>query len=132
MDTGDVTLGKAQGDIVLKRVGFSNPNATAPAIREVSLHEPAGSTVALVGRLGSGKSTLSSLIPRLFDVIEGQIRLYGQAIDRYTLGSLRQQVALVNQHVVLFEGTIAYNIAHPTPARWAENHGVRKRFAAVG
>jgi subfamily B ATP-binding cassette protein MsbA len=112
VDTGDVTLGKAQGDIVFDHVGFTYPNATAPAIRAVSLHVPAGSTVALVGRSGSGKSTLSSLIPRFFDVSEGQIRLDGQAIDRYTLESLRQQIALVNQHVVLFEGTIAANIAY--------------------
>jgi len=112
VNTGDVKLGKAQGDIVFDRVGFTYPNATAPAIRSVSLHVPAGSTVALVGRSGSGKSTLSSLIPRFFDVSEGQIRLDGQAIDRYTLESLRQQIALVNQHVVLFEGTIAANIAY--------------------
>jgi subfamily B ATP-binding cassette protein MsbA len=112
VDTGDVKLGKAQGDIVFDRVGFTYPNATAAAIRSVSLHVPAGSTVALVGRSGSGKSTLSSLIPRFFDVSEGQIRLDGQAIDRYTLESLRQQIALVNQHVVLFEGTIAANIAY--------------------
>ncbi|CAN1536861.1 MdlB ABC-type multidrug transport system, ATPase and permease components [Burkholderiaceae bacterium] len=112
VDTGDVKLGKAQGDIVFDRVGFTYPNATAPAIRSVSLHVPAGSTVALVGRSGSGKSTLSSLIPRFFDVSEGQIRLDGQAIDRYTLESLRQQIALVNQQVVLFEGTIAANIAY--------------------
>jgi subfamily B ATP-binding cassette protein MsbA len=112
LDTGELTLGKAQGDIVFDRVGFTYPNATAPAIRSVSLHVPAGSTVALVGRSGSGKSTLSSLIPRFFDVSEGQIRLDGQAIDRYTLESLRQQIALVNQHVVLFEGTIADNIAY--------------------
>ena len=112
VDTGNVKLGKAQGDIVFDRVGFTYPNATAAAIRSVSLHVPAGSTVALVGRSGSGKSTLSSLIPRFFDVSEGQIRLDGQAIDRYTLESLRQQIALVNQHVVLFEGTIAANIAY--------------------
>lgn len=112
VDTGDMKLGKAQGDIVFDRAGFTYPNATAPAIRSVSLHVPAGSTVALVGRSGSGKSTLSSLIPRFFDVSEGQIRLDGQAIDRYTLESLRQQIALVNQHVVLFEGTIAANIAY--------------------
>jgi subfamily B ATP-binding cassette protein MsbA len=65
-----------------------------------------------VGRSGSGKSTLSSLIPRFFDVSEGQIRLDGQGIDRYTLSSLREQIALVNQHVVLFDGTIADNIAY--------------------
>ena len=90
VDTGNVKLGKAQGDIVFDRVGFTYPTANTPALRGVSLHVPAGSTVALVGRSGSGKSTLSSLIPRFFDVSEGQIRLDGQAIDRYTLESLRQ------------------------------------------
>jgi subfamily B ATP-binding cassette protein MsbA len=72
--------------------------------------------VALVGRSGSGKSTLSSLIARFFDPTHGSIRLDGESIDRYTLESLRHQIALVNQHVVLFEGTIAENIAYGTLA----------------
>ena len=112
VDQGDLTLGKAKGELVFEQVGFTYPTASVAAIQSVSLHVPAGSTVALVGRSGSGKSTLSSLIPRFFDVSQGQIRLDGQAIDRYTLSSLRQQIALVNQHVVLFEGTIADNIAY--------------------
>jgi subfamily B ATP-binding cassette protein MsbA len=112
VDQGDLTLGKAKGELVFEQVGFTYPTASVAAIQSVSLHVPAGSTVALVGRSGSGKSTLSSLIPRFFDVNQGQIRLDGQAIDRYTLTSLRQQIALVNQHVVLFEGTIADNIAY--------------------
>jgi subfamily B ATP-binding cassette protein MsbA len=112
VDQGDLTLGKAKGELVFEQVGFTYPTASVAAIQSVSLHVPAGSTVALVGRSGSGKSTLSSLIPRFFDVSQGQIRLDGQAIDRYTLTSLRQQIALVNQHVVLFEGTIADNIAY--------------------
>jgi len=112
VDHGDLTLGKAKGELVFEQVGFTYPTASVAAIQSVSLHVPAGSTVALVGRSGSGKSTLSSLIPRFFDVSQGQIRLDGQAIDRYTLTSLRQQIALVNQHVVLFEGTIADNIAY--------------------
>lgn len=112
VDVGDLSLSKAEGDLVFDDVGFTYPTATVAAIQSVSLHVPAGTTLALVGRSGSGKSTLSSLIPRFFDVGRGQIRLDGQAIDRYTLASLRQQIALVNQHVVLFEGTIADNIAY--------------------
>ncbi len=112
VDTGTEVLTKAKGDIQFDAVSFTYPKAQGPALKNVSLHIPAGKTVALVGRSGSGKSTLSSLIPRFFDVTEGQIRLDGQGIDRYTLSSLREQIALVNQHVVLFDGTIADNIAY--------------------
>lgn len=112
VDEGSLKLGRTQGDIVFDRVGFTYPTSNSPALKSVSLHIAAGSTTALVGRSGSGKSTLSSLIPRFFDATEGQIRLDGQPIERYTLESLRQQIALVNQHVVLFEGTIADNIAY--------------------
>jgi subfamily B ATP-binding cassette protein MsbA len=112
VDNGTVALARAQGELVLDEVRFSYPNAAIEALKGVSLHIKAGSTVALVGRSGSGKSTLSSLIARFFDPTAGEIRLDGQAIDQYTLSSLRQQIALVNQQVVLFEGTIAENIAY--------------------
>jgi len=112
VDTGTDVLTQAKGNIEFDAVSFTYPNAQGSALKNVSLHIPAGKTVALVGRSGSGKSTLSSLIPRFFDVTQGQIRLDGQGIDRYTLSSLREQIALVNQHVVLFEGTIADNIAY--------------------
>jgi subfamily B ATP-binding cassette protein MsbA len=112
VDTGTEVLKKAKGDIEFDAVSFSYPKAQGPALKNVSLHIPAGKTVALVGRSGSGKSTLSSLIPRFFDATQGQILLDGQGIDRYTLSSLREQIALVNQHVVLFDGTIADNIAY--------------------
>ena len=112
VDHGDIKLQRAAGDLVFDQVGFAYPNAEAPALKAIDLHIPRGKTLALVGRSGSGKSTLSSLIPRFFDVSQGCIRLDGEPIGRYTLQSLRQQIALVNQHVVLFEGTIAENIAY--------------------
>jgi subfamily B ATP-binding cassette protein MsbA len=112
IDSGDITLEQTQGDLVFEQVSFAYPNMEAPALKAIDLHIHRGQTVALVGRSGSGKSTLASLIPRFFDVSEGRIRLDGEPIDRYTLESLRQQIALVNQHVVLFEGTIAENIAY--------------------
>ena len=112
IDSGDITLEQTQGDLVFEQVSFAYPNMEAPALKAIDLHIHSGQTVALVGRSGSGKSTLASLIPRFFDVSEGRIRLDGEPIDRYTLESLRQQIALVNQHVVLFEGTIAENIAY--------------------
>jgi subfamily B ATP-binding cassette protein MsbA len=112
LDRGEVTLSKAKGALDFEGVSFTYPNAQTPALQGIDLHVAPGQTVALVGRSGSGKSTLSSLIPRFFDVDAGCIRLDGQPIDRYTLHSLREQIALVNQHVVLFEGTIAENIAY--------------------
>jgi putative ABC transport system ATP-binding protein len=102
-------------------VRFSYPNAPLEALKGVSLNIRAGSTVALVGRSGSGKSTLSSLIARFFDPTQGTIRLDGELIDRYTLSSLRHQIALVNQHVVLFEGTIADNIRFARPTATEED-----------
>jgi subfamily B ATP-binding cassette protein MsbA len=112
IDHGKVVLTESRGDVVFEGVGFSYPNAEMDALKNIDLHIAPGKTVALVGRSGSGKSTLSSLIPRFFDVSSGCIRLDGAPIDHYTLESLRQQISLVNQHVVLFEGTIAENIAY--------------------
>ena len=111
-DTGQVQLNQAHGDIRFDNVSFTYPNATTAAIKSLSLHIPSGKTLALVGRSGSGKSTLASLIPRFFDATAGQISIDGQGIDQFTLQSLRQQISLVNQHVVLFDGTIADNIAY--------------------
>jgi len=112
VDRGELVMGKSQGDLRFERVGFAYPNAENVALKDVNLHIAPGQTVALVGRSGSGKSTLSSLIPRFFDASSGVIRLDGEPIEHYTLESLRQQISLVNQHVVLFEGTIAENIAY--------------------
>lgn len=111
-DAGPSELRAARGDIRFESVSFSYPNSSSPALQQVSLHLAAGKTLALVGRSGSGKSTLASLLPRFFDASAGQILLDGQPIQQYTLESLRRQLSLVNQHVVLFDGTIADNIAY--------------------
>jgi ATP-binding cassette, subfamily B, bacterial MsbA len=112
VDQGQLVLDRSRGDVVFERVGFAYRNAQSDALKTIDLHIPPGQTVALVGRSGSGKSTLASLIPRFFDASSGVIRLDGEPIEQYTLESLRQQISLVNQHVVLFEGTIAENIAY--------------------
>jgi len=111
-DKGALVLRKSSGNLLFDRVSFTYPNAKTPAVKNIDLRIASGTTLALVGRSGSGKSTLASLIPRFFDVSMGSIQLDGSAIDQYTLESLRQQIALVNQHVVLFDGTIAENIAY--------------------
>jgi subfamily B ATP-binding cassette protein MsbA len=89
-------------------------------LQDVSLHIPAGKTVALVGRSGSGKSTLASLLPRFNDGWQGEVLLDGVPLQEYTLESLRSQIALVNQQVVLFNGTIADNIAYGAMAGASE------------
>lgn len=111
-NTGTVTLSSAQGRVEFRGVSFSYPNSEGPALKQVSFRIEPGETVALVGRSGSGKSTLAGLLPRFYDVKEGEILLDDRPLSEYTLESLRSQIALVNQHVVLFEGTIAENIAY--------------------
>jgi subfamily B ATP-binding cassette protein MsbA len=111
-DTGTRVIERSQGDIEFRDVTFTYPGREVPALRDVSLTIPAGKTVALVGRSGSGKSTIASLITRFYDIDKGEIHIDGNDIREYTLASLRNQVALVSQNVHLFNDTIANNIAY--------------------
>ncbi|MGX8807556.1 ATP-binding cassette domain-containing protein, partial [Enterobacter hormaechei] len=83
-----------------------------PALKNLSFTIPEGKTVALVGRSGSGKSTIANLLTRFYDVNEGEILINGHDIRDYTLRSLRNQVALVSQNVHLFNETVANNIVY--------------------
>jgi subfamily B ATP-binding cassette protein MsbA len=108
---GSRTADRVRGDIEFERVSFSYPVGKGVALRELSLKIPAGSVVAIVGRTGSGKSTLVNLLPRFYDVSEGALRIDGHDVREYELTSLRDQIALVSQEVVLFNDTIRANIA---------------------
>ncbi|MGH8317614.1 MAG: lipid A export permease/ATP-binding protein MsbA [Steroidobacteraceae bacterium] len=108
---GGYAAGRASGDVEFHGVTFSYPQGQRPALREVSLHVPAGSSLAIVGRSGSGKSTLVSLLPRFYDVGAGSILIDGRDIREYELRSLREQIAVVSQDVTLFDDTIRNNIA---------------------
>ncbi|MCC5880192.1 MAG: lipid A export permease/ATP-binding protein MsbA [Idiomarina sp.] len=112
VDTGKRVLDRAKGDLQFKNVTFSYPEAEEPALHDVSFTVEAGKTVALVGRSGSGKSTISSLLTRFYDYETGSIELDGHDIREYTLKSLRRQFAVVSQSVTLFNDTIANNIAY--------------------
>ena len=111
-DEGTRVVKRAIGNIEFRDVTFTYPGAETPALQHINLTLPAGKTVALVGRSGSGKSTLASLLTRFYDIDSGEILLDGHDLRDYTLASLREQVALVSQHVHLFNDTVANNIAY--------------------
>lgn len=111
-DTGTLSLERARGDIEFRQVTFTYPTKETPALRDLNLHIAPGKTVALVGRSGSGKSTIASLLTRFYDLQQGQILLDGEPIEAYRLADLRRQFALVSQQVHLFNDTVANNIAY--------------------
>jgi subfamily B ATP-binding cassette protein MsbA len=112
VDNGTVAIGRAVGHLQFNNLSFAYQSTLDDALQNISLDVPAGKTIALVGRSGSGKSTLVSLLPRFNDGWRGELLLDGTPIEQCTLASLRDQIALVNQQVVLFNGSIADNIAY--------------------
>jgi len=111
-DTGTRTLERAQGDIEYKDVSFFYDPAKGKVLDGVSFRAEPGQVVAIVGRSGSGKTTLVGLLPRFYDRSGGEIRIDGIPIEELSLDSLRAQIALVSQDIVLFNDTIASNIAY--------------------
>lgn len=108
---GAMALSAGKGEIRFDAVSFAYPKAPAlPVVKEFSLVVPGGSTVAFVGRSGAGKSTIVNLVPRLFDVSGGAIRIDGVDIRDVTLESLRNAISIVSQDVTLFDDTIRANI----------------------
>ncbi|ETI61555.1 lipid A export permease/ATP-binding protein MsbA [Marinomonas profundimaris] len=112
VDKGAVSVDRLKGEIEWRAMSFKYPGADKSALNSVNLSLPAGKTLALVGRSGSGKSTMANLIPRFYDFDEGEINIDGVSINDYKLTDLRSNIALVNQQVVLFNGTIRDNIAY--------------------
>ena len=106
----------ADGSIDFENVGFRyNATALHRALKEVNLHIPAGATVGIIGGTGSSKSTLVQLIPRLYDVSEGTLKVGGMDVKQYDLDVLRDEVAMVLQKNVLFSGTIKDNLRWGNP-----------------
>ena len=109
-------LARHHESIVFEKVSVIYPGATHRAIADVSLRINHGETVAFVGPNGCGKTTLLSLIPRLFDPNEGRVLIDGTDTARVRVRSLRQQIGVVTQEVILFKGTIRDNIAYGNPS----------------
>jgi subfamily B ATP-binding cassette protein MsbA len=111
-DTGKRECGRARGEIRFEGVGFTYAESDRPALDGIDLSIRPGETVALVGASGSGKTTIANLLPRFHTPQTGRILIDGQDYRELTLASLRANIALVSQEVVLFNDTIAANIAY--------------------
>lgn len=114
-DEGQKVLTAVRGNVQFDHISFSYRDDSSlehAVLRDVSLSIPAGKTVALVGRSGSGKTTLVSLLARFYEPNAGRILLDGINIHELTLSNLRQQIAVVSQHVTLFDDTLLHNIAY--------------------
>ncbi len=111
-DDGDYTVERVAGKIEVRNLSFSYSSEGDAVIRNLNFIVEPGQTIALVGRSGSGKSTLASLIPRFYNHQQGEILIDDVPVENYTLSSLRNQIALVNQQVSLFNDTVSGNIAY--------------------
>ena len=115
-DTGTRSLGRARGELVFDRVGLRYRDQPGFALDDISFSARPGTVTAIVGRSGSGKTSLVRLVPRFYEPSSGRITLDGVDLDEYRLADLRRQIALVGQKVMLFDDTVAANIAYGAPA----------------
>ena len=112
VDRGSVERERVGGRLEVRNLSFSYPGSEKAVLVDVSFTAEPGQMIALVGRSGSGKSTLANLIPRFYHHEQGQILLDGVAVEDYSLRNLRRHIALVTQHVTLFNDTVRNNIAY--------------------
>lgn len=112
INNGEAQIGRAAGHISFEHVSLSYQQDDRLALRDIDLEIPAGQSVALVGASGSGKTTMANLVPRFYLPSSGRITLDGHDLADLTLASLRANIALVSQEVVLFNDTISANIAY--------------------
>ena len=103
---------QVKGNIEFRNVTFNYESRKEPALKDISFSVPAGKTIALVGRSGSGKTTITNLLTRFYDISQGEILIDNLNIENLSLSSLRDQIALVSQNVHLFNDTIANNITY--------------------
>jgi subfamily B ATP-binding cassette protein MsbA len=129
-DRGTESIGRARGELRYEGVSFAYPTRTEPALADIDLHIRPGETIALVGGSGGGKTTLVNLLPRFYAPTSGRILLDGYDLQTLTLESLRANIALVSQEIVLFNDTIHANIAYGRMGGAAEREVIAAAEAA--
>ncbi|MBI5450781.1 MAG: lipid A export permease/ATP-binding protein MsbA [Gammaproteobacteria bacterium] len=129
-DSGTRCIERVRGEVEYRDVSFSYDDSKGDVLRHINLRVLPGQSVAFVGRSGSGKSTLVNLLPRFYELQQGQLLLDGIDIRELTLDSLRDQIALVSQEVTLFNDTIANNIAYGKLATASREHILQVAQAA--
>jgi ATP-binding cassette subfamily B protein len=129
---GAPALPPGPGQISFENVGLTFAGTNRPALHDIDLDVEAGQTLALVGAMGSGKTALISLLPRLYDATEGVVRIDGARVDEVDLPSLRREIALVTDDPFLFSATVHDNIAyaHPEATREQVERAARGAQAA--
>jgi subfamily B ATP-binding cassette protein MsbA len=130
VDQGTRDLLRSKGKISFENVSFRYPGAERIALDDISFHVKEGQTVALVGASGGGKTTISALIPRFYPVTAGRILIDGTDINDLTLASLRRNIASVSQDVILFNDTVAANIAYGSLQTCSREDVIRSARAA--
>ena len=123
-------LGSTRGAVTFRDVSFAYPGSDG-TLTDVSIDLRPGQTLALVGPSGAGKSTLAALVPRLHDVTAGQVLVDGRDVRSLTLGSLRSQIAVVQQETYLFHGTIEENLRYGRPTAALEQIHAAGRAAQI-
>jgi subfamily B ATP-binding cassette protein MsbA len=130
LDEGDKALPRSRGEIEFKHVSLTYNNAKRPALNDISFNIQPGEKLALVGRSGGGKTTLVNLLPRFYELQQGQVLLDGVDIRSLPLASLRQQFSLVSQDVILFNDTVFNNIAYGVLRNASEEEVIKAAIAA--
>ena len=129
-DNGTVEVERAKGNITFNPVAFGYEGKDGLALNDISFSLPQGKTIALVGRSGSGKSTIANLLTRFYDIEQGEITLDGINIQDYRLANLRAQCSIVSQQVHLFNDTIANNIAYAATDKYSREDIINAAKAA--
>lgn len=130
VDEGDKHLQRSRGEIEFKHVGITYNNAKRPALSDISFNIKPGEKLALVGRSGGGKTTLVNLLPRFYELQQGQVLLDGVDIRSLPLANLREQFSLVSQDVILFNDTVFNNIAYGVLRNATEEEVIKAAIAA--